>query len=300
MLQREESVVVQCGREINREEIEQIRETVATFGRLSRWELALTVCEHLDWRTASGSNKVDACLKLLETLESEGFFKLPAKQGPSRKVLRKPSITERTQPESEVVGSLSDLGSVQLRVVEDREESGLWNEFVSRYHYLGYKQPFGCRLRYFIESERAKLGCMLFSGAAKSIGIRDRWIGWSDGDRLRNLGWVVNNTRFLVFPWVRVRYLASHVLGQAARRIREDWQKRWGYGPVLLETFVDPRHFGGTCYLAANWLHLGMTTGEGLVREGKSYTTSPKKILVLPLVAKFREVLCSSAQGVRP
>lgn len=291
MLQREEDRAEQCGREVNRDDIVQIQETVATFGGLSRWELAQTVCEHLEWRTASGSNKVDACLKLLEKLELQGYFRLPVKHVFSRKALVKPIITEMTQPESEIVGSLSDVGRVTLRIAADRGERGLWNEFISRYHYLGYKQPFGYPLRYFIESERAKLGCMLFSGAAKSIGIRDRWIGWNDGERLRKLAWVVNNTRFLIFPWVKVKNLASHVLGQVARRIAQDWQKIWGYRPVLLETFVDPRYFQGTCYLAANWQYLGMTTGEGLVREGKSYTTSPKLIFMLPLVRDFRSVL---------
>lgn len=291
MLQREEDRAEQCGREVNRDDIVQIQETVATFGGLSRWELAQTVCEHLEWRTASGGNKVDACLKLLEKLELQGYFRLPVKHVFSRKALVKPIITERTQPESEIVGSLSDVGRVNLRIAADRGERGLWNEFISRYHYLGYKHPFGYPLRYFIESERAKLGCMLFSGAAQSTGIRDRWIGWSDGDRLRKLAWVVNNTRFLIFPWVKVKNLASHVLGQVARRIAQDWQKIWGYRPVLLETFVDPRYFQGTCYLAANWQYLGMTTGEGLVREGKSYTTSPKLIFMLPLVRDFRSVL---------
>lgn len=291
MLQREEDRAEQCGREVNRDDIVQIQETVATFGGLSRCELAQTVCEHLEWRTASGSNKVDACLKLLEKPELQGYFRLPVKHVFSQKALVKPIITERTQPESEIVGSLSDVGRVNLRIAADRGERGLWNEFISRYHYLGYKHPFGYPLRYFIESERAKLGCMLFSGAAKSIGIGDRWIGWNDGDRLRKLAWVVNNTRFLIFPWVNVKNLASHVLGQVARRIAQDWQKIWGYRPVLLETFVDPRYFQGTCYLAANWQYLGMTTGEGLVREGKSYTTSPKLIFMLPLVRDFRSVL---------
>jgi hypothetical protein len=107
------------------------------------------------------------------------------------------------------------------------------------------------------------------------------------------LGFVVNNTRFVILPWVRVKNLSSHALGQAARRIRKDWEERWSYGPVLLETFVDPRLFEGTCYKAANWEYLGMTTGEGLVRKGKSYRTSPKKIFIKPLREDFRNVLCS-------
>jgi hypothetical protein len=157
---------------------------------------------------------------------------------------------------------------------------------------LGYKQPFGYRQRYFISYEGGPLGCVLFSGAAKALRGRDEWIGWSDGQRLRNLAWVVNNSRLLILPWARVRNLASHVLGRLAGRICEDWENRWGYRPVLLETFVDPR-YEGSCYRAAGWQYLGMTTGTGLVREGKSYTTTPKRIFVKPLVEDFRSQLCS-------
>ncbi|MBW2167361.1 MAG: DUF4338 domain-containing protein, partial [Deltaproteobacteria bacterium] len=137
------------------------------------------------------------------------------------------------------------------------------------------------------------LGCVLFSGAAKSMGTRDRWIGWTEKQRLNNLAWVINNSRFLIFPWVQVKNLASHVLGQINRQIRAHWQESWGYSPVLMETFVDPVHYQGICYKAANWQCLGMTTGQGLVREGKSYATSPKKIFIKPLVKNYRDLLCS-------
>jgi hypothetical protein len=288
--------LTQCGRTIGPEEIEAIRETVSACFRLSRSELALTICEHLDWRSASGALKREACLKLLEKLERQGVLRgLPEKQiispGTGRKKL--PKLTQRTEAAQPVEGSVGEIGSIRLVTVEGKDEVGLWNEYVSRYHYLGYAAPIGCFRRYFIESERGILGCLLFSGAAKALGERDRWIGWSQRERLRNLGYVVNNTRFLVFPWVKVKNLASHALGQAARRIGEDWQQRWGYRPLLLETFVDPELYGGTCYLAANWLYLGMTTGQGLARKGKSYTTSPKKIFVKPLADDFRAALCS-------
>lgn len=286
-------MIVQCGRQIAVEEIEQIRQTVGTFWRLSRYELAETVCEHLGWHTVSGGNKVDACLKLLSRLETDGLIRLPEKREQSKKVCKVPVITDRTRAQGQVVGTLSDIGPVSLRVVREPEEAGLFNEYVSRYHYLGYKQPFGCHLRYFIESGCGRLGCILFSGAARALRARDRWIGWGKDERLRNLGFVVNNGRFLIFPWVQVRYLASHVLGKIVRRLVQDWSKRWGYGPVLLETFVDPRYFAGTCYRAAGFKYLGMTTGQGLVREGKSYQTSPKRIFVRPLVGNFRQVLCS-------
>ncbi len=293
MHQRQGSQLIQCGREISIREIEEISETVATFWRLSREELLVTICEHLGWHSASGSPKANACLKLLERLESQGFLKVPSKQVSSRKGSRKPCLTERTGLQPAIEGGIREVGRVRLEVVRERQETELWNEYVNRYHYLGYKRPFGCFARYFVESERGRLGCLLFAGAAKSLGERDRWIGWSASTRLRNLGWVVNNTRFVIFPWVKVKYLASHVLGQAIRRIRADWEERWSYRPVLVETFVDPQYYAGTCYRAANWQYVGMTTGEGLIRKGKSYTTSPKKIFVKPLVDDFRTVLCS-------
>ncbi len=137
------------------------------------------------------------------------------------------------------------------------------------------------------------MGCVLFAGGAKALGVRDRWIGWEDKARLRNLGWVINNTRFLIFKWVHVKNLASHILGQVGRRIGEDWNEQWGYQPVLMETFVDPGRYHGSCYRASNWEYLGMTTGEGLVRKGKEYSTSPKMIFVKPLGKDFRSLLCS-------
>lgn len=293
MYRKQEGSLVQCGREISIEEIEEIRETVSVFHRLSREELAVTICEHLEWYSASGTPKADACLNLLGKLESEGLLRLPEKHVSVRKAPGKPYTSKRTEPRSSIECSLKDMGHVRVEVVRGAEETELWNEYVHRYHYLGYKQPFGCFARYFVESEHGRLGCLLFSGASKALRERDRWIGWSRSSRPRNLGRVVNNTRFVIFPWVRVKNLASHVLGQAVRRIEEDWEERWSYRPVLLETFVDPKYFDGTCYRAANWQYLGMTTGEGLVRKGRSYTTSPKKIFVKPLMDDFRTILCS-------
>lgn len=290
-------MIVQCGRQISREELAQICETVKTFSQLSRKELVHTVCEHLNWYTASGRNKFEACQKLLQRLEVEGHIQLPdtikvkGKRGSTTR--EQPVSTGRTHPQEKVSGKLSDIEPVSLKIAKTKEEASLVNEYLHRYHYLGYKKPFGCHLRYFIKAQGSILGCMLFSGAAKALKPRDQWIGWSSDERLRNLGFVVNNGRFLLLPWIKVRFLASHVLGQAVSVLGQDWQQRWNYRPVLLETFVDPQHFDGTCYQAANFEYLGMTTGMGLVRQGKSYTTSPKKIFVYPLVDNFRQVLCS-------
>jgi hypothetical protein len=135
----------------------------------------------------------------------------------------------------------------------------------------------------------------LLAGAAKAIRTRDEWIGWSRQQRQRNLAWVINNSRFLIMPWVRVLHLASHVLGQLSRRVADDWECQWGYRPVLMETFVDSRRYRGTCYKAANWQELGETTGEGLARRGKQYHSTPKKIFVKPLIPEFRDHLCAQA-----
>ncbi len=287
-------MIVQCGRQIKKEELAQIRETVETFCHLSRTELAHTVCEHLGWHTASGSNKVDACLKLLKILEARGLIQLPAKADVSCSPRKKPPVNNRLALTQEPVeGKLAEIGPINVRVVIDKEETAIFNEYLRRYHYLGYKRPFGCFLRYFVEGPGSILGCILFSGAAKALKSRDQWIGWSTNERSRNQGFVVNNGRFLIFPWVRVKNLASHALGKVVRVLGRDWQEQWGYRPVLLETFVDPQFYDGTCYQAANFKYLGITSGTGLVRKGKTYSTSPKKIFVYPLADNFRQVLCS-------
>ncbi|MBA7553418.1 IS66 family transposase ISCARN22 [subsurface metagenome] len=289
--------VMQCGRKISGEEVEQIRQTLELLPGLAVNELAATICEHLEWHTAGGGLKVDACLKLLNKLETEGVLELTERQkAPRRKSYTRNdeiAITGRTDPGSRVEGTVRNLEDVRLEVVVELEEKKLWNEYVQRYHPLGYKNPFGYRLRYFITCRQGRLGCLLFSGAAKSLGARDGWIGWSEQQRLRNLAWVINLSRHLIFPWVEVKNLSSHVLGKVARGIADDWQKRWRYRPVLMETFVDPRHREGSCYKAAGWQYIGMTTGKGLVREGGSYNTSPKKIFMKPLLEEFSKLLCS-------
>lgn len=300
MFQKRISCLVQCGRKLKQQEIELIREIVELFPKLPITELAETICENLGWFTTSGSYKRDACVKLLHKLEAGGVIHLRKREeyrrGPTQAPIR---ITARTSPGKPIVGRLKEVSPITLEVAARRESVGLCREYFFRYHYLGHKKPFGCYLYYFIQCTEGHLGCALFSGAAKSLGVRDRWIGWTEEQRLMNLGWVINNSRFLIFPWVKVRNLSSHVLGRIAARIGDDWKDRWGYSPVLMETFVDPRYYQGSCYKAAGWEYLGMTTGEGLVRKGRSYTTTPKKIFVKPLLENFRELLCSEGPSGR-
>ena len=198
------SVVFKIGdREIYDREVEGIKEVTRLCRGLPRHELAHTVCEHLQWLTASGRHKISACMKLLIKLDESGTIELPARQenmvrGPRKKIRH----TNETAPQPEIRVGLSAIGPVKLHVALRSNEKKLWNEYVDRYHQLGYKQPFGYRMRYFIECPLGKLGCFLLTGAAKSMGVRDTRIGWSDETRLKNLAWIVNNSRYLVFPWV--------------------------------------------------------------------------------------------------
>ena len=295
MAERETPVFMQCGRRISTEEIEQIKETVELFPHLSQQELVATICEHLGWYTAGNNLKIDACRKLLKKFEAAEMVKLPEKRKVAgvREHARQMVAGPRTDPQVEITGSVNQIGRITLEIVREKQEKDLWNEYVFRYHRLGYKRPFGYWMRYFIICEHGRLGCVLFSGAAKALRRRDRWIGWSAEQRLKNLAWVINNSRYLIFPWVRVKNLASHVLGQLARRVAEDWENCWDYRPVLMESFVNPSDYEGICYQASGWEYLGMTTGEGLVQPGKSYSTTPKKLFVKPLSEQFREILCS-------
>jgi len=283
------------------EEIRQAQELVQMCNGLSRHELALTLCEHWGWDGATGKPQRRACEKLLERLEKQGLLELPAKRGcggPGTGQSHEPeaAIEAMTSPGSLVESVLAAVRPVGLERVDGREATALWNGFVERYHFLGYKRPFGCSLRYFITSNRGRLGCLLVASGARALRDRDQWIGWTAQQRLSNLPFVINNSRFLLFPWVQVPHLASHVLGQLARQIRADWQARWNYQPVLLETFVDPARHRGVCYRAAGWTVLGETTGNGLRLRGHSYRTSRKLILVRPLVHDFRVRLLSKPQ----
>ena len=188
---------------------------------------------------------------------------------------------QRNGSQEEIVGTVRDMAPLQLEPVGGKQAIRLWNEYVARYHPLGYRRPFAAHQRYFLvgRGER-RLGCLLFAAAAWALAERDRWIGWSQQDRAQRLNWVVGNTRFLLFPWVQVRNLASKALSLAVQRIRSDWQQRYGYAPVLLETFVEVGRYRGTCYQAANWIRQGLTRGEGRMGRHSPYRSVPSDLCV--------------------
>lgn len=284
------------GRMFTKEELEDIKFIVRQFSHLSRNELAQTICEGLEWFAPNGKYKKEACLGLLEKLENWGEIVLPAKREPQ--LNRKPDThfaqSDELEERAALSGSVSQYGPVTLESVRDQEGIRLWNSFIERYHILGYKRPFGAHQRYFIWSAtepNQRLGCLLFSASAWALSERDNWIGWSKTDRSQRLHLVVNNTRFLIFPWVKIKNLASHALSLASKQVPIDFQERYGYKPVLFETFVDMERYNGTCYRAANWLCLGQTAGRGRMDRYSEYLSTPKLIFVYPLVRDFRQHL---------
>lgn len=284
-----------CGRWFSSEEIDQIIETTRLFPALSRWELAKTLCENLDWTAPNGKLKVDSCLNLLQKMEEEELITPPKKRVTAPKGPRDVvQATSESDPEEMLMGTVNDIsGGIAVSLVEDADVR-LWNEYVERYHILGYRQPFGAQQRYFITAKNdatKRLGCMLFSASAWALAARDTWIGWTPEDRSQRLCFIVNNSRFLIFPWVRLKNLASKSLSLVAKRLPDDWQHRYGYRPVLLETFVDEAKYTGACYKAANWLLVGKSLGRGRMDRYEQGLSTPKWIFAYPLNRKFRDVL---------
>lgn len=293
------SSITYNGRTFSDQEIQEIHEIISSCHGLSRTELANTVCELLSLKRATGRLKTVECRQFLEYLESKSLIDLPERrerrpEGSRTRVSR----TVRGGIQVPLSGPISQFSPISLTRVLTKEQRDLWYEYIDRYHYLGYQLPFGAQLRYFVETggkERTILGCLQFSSPAWKMHPRDRWIGWSEAQRRRHLQKIINNSRFLILPWVQIKYLASFILGMVVRRIGEDWESQYGYRPVLLETLVDCRRFQGTCYKAANWVYVGTTTGRGRMdRENRRHGLAPKAIYLYPLTRRFREELLAS------
>lgn len=287
------------GREFTPAELALIRDVVESCSGLSRKELAQTVCELLGWKRPSGGLKARECWEFLERLESAGGLDLPERR-PRRPVgsrTRVP-VTARGDRGRELVGEVGDFAPIEIEAVETADQRLLFRELVGRHHYLGHAVPFGAHLRYLVYASRPArrvVGCVQFSSPAWRMAARDAWIGWDDATRQRNLQRVVNNSRFLILPWVRVKNLASLVLSLAVRRLCADWPRRYGVEVLLAETLVDASRYSGHSYRAANWLDLGETTGRGRMdREHLRHGASTKTVLVYPLVKhaarRLREV----------
>lgn len=288
-----------CGRDFNTEVIKRIQETIDAQPGISRRILSLQVCEWLGWKGRNGRPKEMSCRVALLRLHRRKQINLPPSE------VKEALFQPRRQTEGiidflAVEGGLADLGAIEIVLIKsgDHEHSSIWNTMMVRYHYLGAGPLCGAQIRYLIKSSvYGWLGGLSFSAAAWRVTSRDRWIGWSDGARRENLPLVVCNSRFLINPVVRVPHLASHVLSRCVKRLGVDWEERYGYRPVLMETYVEQGRFLGTCYRAANWQRVGETRGRGRQDRERIRTIPVKDLYVYPLRADAKAILCEEPVG---
>jgi hypothetical protein len=282
-----------CGRTFGRAELELMRQTARDFSALGVTEIARTVCELLEWTRPNGGLKNHECRQLLERLQAEGFLKLPEVRKLGGRGSRRADISGSYSEPAPVECAAGECEPLELALVEGPAQSRRWREQLERHHYLGCRVPFGAHLRYWARNRERELACLLWTSPAWKMQPRDAWIGWTDKQRRHNLQAIVNNGRFLILPWVHVKGLASKILALSAQRMPYDWQTHYGCRPLLLETLVDVARFRGTCYRAANWIHVGQTAGRGRMdRQHTSHGHAIKAIYLYPLVPDARQRLC--------
>ncbi len=279
-----------CGQPFSQDALEAIKREIRLSGSVTRAEIARRVCEALDWKDALGKPKAMSSRVALLRLYRESLIELPPPRNGNGN--NKPLLRRRTLPvEEPISGSVEQLRGLTLERVETQNQSALWNGMIDGYHYLGYQRLAGAQLRYLIRHDGGLLGAMGWGASAWSVRPRDQWIGWGRAARERNLGKVLNNSRFLVLPWVRIRNLASRVLSMSVRQVAADYERDYGQRLCLLESFVETGRFQGTCYRAANWHYVGQTRGRGKCDRQNQWALPVKDIYVYPLKRDFRHAL---------
>jgi len=280
------------GRTVTGDDIVFIRELIAHHPHLSRRKLSAKLCEAWQWKQANGALRDMVCRGLLLMLHRAGQIELPA----VRQISLNPFVQrQRPQPllvdMTPLAGTLDQIRPLELTQVRRTGAEPLFNSLIEQHHYLGYEQPVGEHLKYLVSAQGRPVACMTWSSAPRHIASRDRFIGWSAEARKRNLRFLAYNTRFLILPWVRIEHLASHILGRVMQQLSRDWERMYGHAVYFAETFIDPGRFRGTCYRAANWKLLGLTTGRGKASNSKRPNRPIKQVLGYPLTRKFRELL---------
>ena len=275
-----------CGREFSSKELDRIRSLIKQNPEFNRMRLSKEVCRMFQWLKPDGKLKDMSCRVAMIRMHNDGLIQLPPPttvKSPPRKI----EFTTATDPKSPVVCSVNQLPQLQFQMVA-KKTSALWNEYIERYHYLGYTPLPGAQLRYFITAGDQIVALTGFGAAAWQTAPRDQFIGWNHDQRKKNLNLITNNARFLILPWIKSKNLASKILSLTARLLPDDWAKRYNIRPVLLESFVQKNRFAGTCYKAANWINVGQTKGRGKLGPPGKLSVPIKDVWVYPLNKKFR------------
>jgi hypothetical protein len=282
-----------CGRDFTEEDLELIRSLAVELP--TRTAIAEAACLALGWLRHDGRTAAMSARVALLRMARDGLVVLP----PPRNGNGNGAIPARMEPISElpigVPTTLCELGPIELVRVDSKAASIRWRTLIATHHYLGYTPFAGAQLRYLVESPHGTLGALGFAASAWACAPRDRHIGWDAATRKARLHLVVGNARFLILPNVTVPNLASHILGSVSRRLATDWQRVYGYQPVLLETFVETGRFTGASYRAANWLHVGQTKGRGKLDRYNEHALPVKDVYLYPLHRNYQHILAAPA-----
>lgn len=282
------------GREISESQISFLRRLIAEHPGASRHVLSKLVCEAWNWVQPNGELRDMVCRGLMLELHRAGLIELPpVRCRPPNNVVARRSPAAVGVDQTTLGAELSALRPLRFCQVRRSPDERLFDGLLEAHHYLGYTRPVGEHLKYLVWSAERPLACLAWSSAPRHLGPRDRFIGWSAEARRRNIHLLAYNLRFLILPWVQVPHLASHVLSRMARLLPGDWQRVYGHPVYYLETFIDPARFRGTCYRAANWISLGLTTGRGKDAPTHKPTRPVKEVLGRPLTRRFRAQLCT-------
>ena len=274
--------------------VEEVKEYVQRYWEEGRSKISRRLCEKWGWVCRDGRWAERACREVLLRLEEEGEVKLPPRRGPNYRGQRRYRMEYLAglRMSGGVRGRVDAYQEVKVERVENRSQRELWSTAMAAWHPLGCPPSVGHQLRYLVWLDGECVGAVGFGPAAWRVRVRDEWIGWTEEQRRRGLDHITNNVRFLIFPHVEVRHLASKVLSRAVQAARRDWEERYRIRLYMVETFVDSRRYRGTCYRAANWIYLGETSGHR--RTGRFYRWHghPKSVYVYPLVRHVRKRLC--------
>jgi Domain of unknown function (DUF4338) len=280
-----------CGREFSQGDIQTIKRLMDQDPSLKRTPLSRKLCQLWHWTKPNGELKDMTCRVALLRMLADGLITLPPSQTPRRRGRPDFPPTQATDPQTPLRQPAHELGPLRLHLVTGSSASRLWNEYIQRYHYLGYTPLAGSQLRYNVFAGEQLVALLSFGASAWKLAERERFIGWTELQRSKNLQLVVNNARFLILPWIQSKGLASKILSMSARQLPQHWQQRYGYRPVMLETFVESQRHRGTCYRAANWLHVGQTAGRGKKCPTHRQIIPIKDIWLYPLRKDFATIL---------
>lgn len=270
------------------EAIKQIKELLAP-GDLNRTKLADMICDFFKFIDPRGKRQRAGCLKALRGIESRGEITLPPTCNNFSTVST--SFPEEVPQPSMLPESVEKIENLELFLVETKQEMAIWKGIMFREHPQKDCPLVGRQLRYLVKSEHGWLGGFGFGSAALQLEDRDEWIGWDRECHDKNLHQIVNMSRFLIRNSINCKNLASKLLSMIIPRFTNDFQSRYGYSPLLLESFVDTTHFNGTCYRAANWHKIGHTKGRGRQDRFNLKAKTVKDIYIFSLENNFREKL---------